>query len=380
LIIPEDVLSNALNILKNLIQNWLNVFGSILGNLGQLLSTVVGVFNLTLLLPIGLFGLLGLIGTLAFTFAFFDLGKIILGGIFSIVEGVINGLINLAIEVLRKLRDVWNAIANAFNQWFTGIVLWFREKLKAILVSNITIIGTWSRIRAFQKKPTFKNFVLIFTAGLGSYIIGVVVAEFITTLIPTPSTRVFPIVPPMGEIELPLPTITLDRTPLQQEIRLPTGQEIFVKSDFNFATYLSRLTNTVHQSIYSLVTFASQLTKIVHQSAFNFSTFLSQLTKIEYQSTFSFSTYISKIRRITVQSSYNFATYLSKLRRISAEEITADVIDILIPMFDAFNILIPAEQETVLTFSFPTITSSLQTAEQETLLSPSLPTISVEIV
>jgi len=397
-ILTWSVVQDVYNALKNLFQGWLDNFGDILDNFGKAISSGASILGQALFFPLGLHGILNLFGLSGFTLAFFDLGKIVLGGIFNIIEGVWNGILGIIIGMWNTIKDIWNTIAETVNQWFTGLMIWIREKLKALLTANITIIGTWTRLKAFHKKPTAKNFFLIFTAGLGSYILGRVISEFVVTLIPTPSTRTFPLIPPLDLPELTLPELKLDRTPLEQELRQPTLPELFVKSYYHASAYLSKFTKSVYQSYYHPSTYLSKFTKLVEtiQSYYHFSTYLSKFTKsVEtVQSYYHFSTYLSKFTKTveTAQSYYHFSTYLSKftksgyqseftINNFASERVktitqstTADTIDITNFMPSALLEFTTTESELLFTPSLPTILLSIMLSENEIAL-PIMPPI-----
>jgi hypothetical protein len=405
-IVTWAVVDDIYNAIKNLFQGWLNSFGDVLDNLGKAISSGASILGQALFFPIGLHGILNLFGLSGFTLAFFDLGKIVLGGIFNIIEGVWNGVLNIIMGLWNTIKDIWNRMAETINQWFTGLMIWIREKLKALLTANITIIGTWSRLKAFHKKPTAKNFYLIFTAGLGSYILGKIISEFVVTLIPVPSTRTFPLVPPLDLPELTLPELTLDRTPLQQELRQPTIPELFVKSYYHTSAYLNKFTKSVYHSYYNFSTYLSKFTKTVEatQSYYHFSTYLGKFTKTveTIQSYYHFSTYLSKFTKTVeaIQSYYHFSTYLSKFTKSGyqseftinnfasertktiTQSMTADTIDITNFVPRASFEFITAESELLLPIVPLTINLTIKTLEDEIQYSPrvNMPATSVEIV
>jgi hypothetical protein len=401
-IITWSVIQDVYNALKNLFQDWLDSFGDVLDNFGKAISSGASILGQALFFPFGLHGILNLLGISGFTLAFFDLGKIILGGIFNIVEGVWNGILGIIIGMWNLIKNMWNTLANTLNQWFTGLMIWIREKLKALLTANITIIGTWSRLKAFHKKPTTKNLVLIFTAGLGSYILGRIISEFVVTLIPVPSTRPFPLVPPLDLPEFTLPELKLDRTPLQQELRQPALPELFVKSYYHTSSYLSKFTKSVYHSYYHFSTYLSKFTKTVEaiQSYYHFSSYLSKFTKSTYQSYYHFSTYLSKFTKTIYQSYYYFSTYLSKFTKSGyqseftvnnfasertktvMQSTTANTIDITNFVPRTLFEFIPAENEIALPIIPPTIDLTIRTLDDEMQYSPraNMPDTSVEIV
>ena len=132
--------------------------------------------------------------------------------IINALEGLWNALVGVVNYIWNTLVGAWNNFVAGINNWWVGILQVVRNKMQQLIVANLTITATWKANEKFQKKPSVRNLAGIVLVPIGTYIASSIIAAFITSFIPIPSTTPFQLVPPLNIGQLNIGTTTLSRT------------------------------------------------------------------------------------------------------------------------------------------------------------------------
>jgi len=132
--------------------------------------------------------------------------------IMNALEGLWNALVGVVNYIWNTLVGAWNNFVAGINNWWVGILQVVRSKMQQLIVANLTITATWKAGERFQKKPSVRNLAGIVLVPIGTYIASSIIAAFITSFIPIPSTTPFQLVPPLNIGQLNIGTTTLSRT------------------------------------------------------------------------------------------------------------------------------------------------------------------------
>ena len=127
------------------------------------------------------------------------------------LEGLWNALVGVINYIWNTLVGAWNGFVAGINNWWVGILQVVRSKMQQLIVANLTITATWKAGERFQKKPSVRNLAGIVLVPIGTYIASSIIAAFVTSFIPIPSTTPFQLVPPLNIGQLNIGTTTLSR-------------------------------------------------------------------------------------------------------------------------------------------------------------------------
>ena len=138
----------------------------------------------------------------------------------------------ITVKELEWISSITNTSVSWFNtaisqwytnisSWFTGLMVWFRRKLKLTIQTNVTIYFTWKTLEHISRTGSFREALLgIFKIPV-FVLAGYVLGEVADGLVPLPSTKPVPLIPP---VYIPKPNITPPLVPSvpKPEIRHPT--------------------------------------------------------------------------------------------------------------------------------------------------------------
>jgi len=144
--------------------------------------------------------------------------------IYSALQWIYNGAIWLGSQVSNIFASVYNFFASAIegisstfqswvdgfreaiNNWWTNMVIGFRNKLKTTIMTNLSIILMWKGFEKAIESPEIKSIGMAIVTPFLAPIGGSIVAEMIDRIVPKPSTSTYELVPPVT-----IPTITMPR-------------------------------------------------------------------------------------------------------------------------------------------------------------------------
>ena len=122
-----------------------------------------------------------------------EFGEWIYNGIVWLGKQVWQLIVNAINWIAGRLADFCNWVRSSFetmiqgiNQWWCNVLISFRQKMKAIIATDITLHFAW---KSAEKIPQVERFRDIFKplVGIGiSPIIGVIVAEIFDAMVPQP--------------------------------------------------------------------------------------------------------------------------------------------------------------------------------------------------
>lgn len=118
------------------------------------------------------------------------------GVIWNSIKSVSEFFSNIFNVVLDHIKSWWDSVVDYLNTWWSNVVRAFRDKIKKMVVVNVSITGTWKSFERILKSNSLKD-VSYGTLGIvASPIVGFLCAEVIDSIIPTPSsTSTFELIP-----------------------------------------------------------------------------------------------------------------------------------------------------------------------------------------
>ncbi|MCD6148927.1 DUF2341 domain-containing protein [bacterium] len=264
--------------IPNLQQIW-DALSAVAGNIGSFVENVRNVFNFITDLPRAIWNGLVAFGsmiwdairwvadrfhdawvTLSNAFSWIgnklrEFGNWIYNGIVWLGKQVWQLIVNAINWIAERLADFCNWVRTSFetmiqgiNQWWCNILISFRQKMKAIIATDLTLHFAW---KSAEKIPQVERFRDIFKplVGIGiSPIIGVIVAEIFDAMVPQPkceNVSIMP-VPQLPEVVVRPLIPTAVPEPSAPEVQpLPTLPGVFPG--------IVRITVTEHAIVYPIV-------------------------------------------------------------------------------------------------------------------------------
>jgi len=154
---------------------------------------------------------LAFIGTQLYNFgSWFAKALVWLGGQIAVLfQNLWNAIITWFRGLWRGLIETYNATAEAVNAWFTGIVRQFREKIKAVVMANVTIGVAWTGVERIVKARRMADVGFGVLGIVTAPVAGVVMAEIVNAVIPQPKTASYPLIPSLPYVEVEAPLISI---------------------------------------------------------------------------------------------------------------------------------------------------------------------------
>ena len=135
----------------------------------------------------------------------------------NIFTDIWNWIASTISNLLTTLADWYNNIRTALNNWFTGMFVSFRSKLKQSIIANITLATAYKSIEKITDIKSISEFptaiAKIFINPVLGYLGGTFMAEVVDRLIPTPSTSTIEFIPPLTLPTFTPPTLSITVAP-----------------------------------------------------------------------------------------------------------------------------------------------------------------------
>ena len=135
----------------------------------------------------------------------------------NIFTDIWNWIASTISNLLTTLADWYNNIRTALNNWFTGMFVGFRSKLKQSIIANITLATAYKSIEKITDIKSISEFptaiAKIFINPVLGYLGGTFMAEVVDRLIPTPSTSTIEFIPPLTLPTFTPPTLSITVAP-----------------------------------------------------------------------------------------------------------------------------------------------------------------------
>ena len=159
--------------------------------------------------------------------AFASLPQAIHGGL----QWVWNGIWWAVRQVVTFFKNAWNWLRDQFqnitsalkswvegwrdavNQWWTNIFKHMRGKLKQSIWVSISIAGTWKAAEGAVRNPSLASIGKAVASAIIAPSIGYLVAELVESMVPSPQTSTFELIPPITVPEIALPSLEVEEVP-----------------------------------------------------------------------------------------------------------------------------------------------------------------------
>lgn len=144
----------------------------------------------------------------------FSFGQWLWAGIQGFANMVVNGVIYMANSIWGFLVNSWTTIytaitsyKTAIDSWWGGLMIAFRNKMKASLMFSVTTYIAWNSAMKIPEAKSLKDIAY----GLGGILLSpfpaYLISEMIDVMIPTPTTTTFKVTPDFGAIDITPPTL-----------------------------------------------------------------------------------------------------------------------------------------------------------------------------
>ena len=116
----------------------------------------------------------------------------------NVIAGIVDWFGSVLSGLLNTLGNWYENLRTGINQWFTGIFTGVRRKLKHSIIASLTITVSYKSLEKLPEAKSPLEYVGVLVNPIIGYIGSYFIAEMIDKLIPTPSTSVFEVVPPIA--------------------------------------------------------------------------------------------------------------------------------------------------------------------------------------
>jgi len=119
------------------------------------------------------------------------IGNVIWNGI----KGIVDFFSNVFNTVLDSIKTWWDGTVDYLNNWWTSVVTSFRNKIKQVIVTNLSITGMYKSFEKFIETGKFSSLFGIVASPIVAYL----TAEISDIIIPTPTEgATFELIPKAG--------------------------------------------------------------------------------------------------------------------------------------------------------------------------------------
>jgi hypothetical protein len=144
----------------------------------------------------------------------FDVGQWLWAGIQGSANMIANAVIYIQNAVWTFMVDSWNTLyANItsyktmIDQWFADMVIAFRTKLVASIQFSVTTDIAWKSIQRIPEAKSMKDLAFGFLGAIIAPIPAYLMAHVIDTLVPTPTSTTYKVLPDFAGLTLISPTL-----------------------------------------------------------------------------------------------------------------------------------------------------------------------------
>lgn len=135
--------------------------------------------------------------------------------IFDTVRNALIGLWNWITQTLGSMVETigtwWGNVTSSINEWFTNLLKGFRQKIITTITADLAISGMWKAGERILKPSNLKDIGYGVLGLLLSPLVGYTIGTMIDSLIPSPSTPAFPLIPEITGLEYTPPSIDITR-------------------------------------------------------------------------------------------------------------------------------------------------------------------------
>jgi phage-related protein len=116
-------------------------------------------------------------------------------------------------NVYSGVCDWWGSVINTWNSWWQNLILGIRNKIKSIIMGDVTVTLAYkgwqnlSKLSRFDLKDLGKSIGIM----LVSPIIGALASEIVDAVIPTPHTETIQFIPQHNLLQITIPDLTLTK-------------------------------------------------------------------------------------------------------------------------------------------------------------------------
>ena len=116
----------------------------------------------------------------------------------NVIAGIVDWFGTVLSDLLNTLGSWYENVRNGINQWFTGIFTGIRSKLKHSIIASLTITVSYKSLEGLHDAKGWFDYLKVVVNPVLGYLGSYFIAELIDKLIPTPSTSVFEVCPPIA--------------------------------------------------------------------------------------------------------------------------------------------------------------------------------------
>jgi len=136
--------------------------------------------------------------------------KFVWNWLINAMLGIWEGIKDFFAGVATALKNWWGTVTTTVNTWWTNAIKGFRNKMRDIILANITIMGVWKSMEKIWNAKSTKDYAFGMIGIIASPIAGHFAGRIIDSVIPVPTTTVFPLIPTIEGFEYTPPSITIE--------------------------------------------------------------------------------------------------------------------------------------------------------------------------
>jgi len=134
----------------------------------------------------------------------------VINWIINSIQAIWNNIIAWFSGVATSISEFWGSVTSSVNSWFTNLILGFRTKMVETITADLTISLAWKSAERFMNFTNIKEIGYGLIGILSSPVIGRLVGEIINSIIPTPTTSTYPLIPTLPSIEYTPPSLEIE--------------------------------------------------------------------------------------------------------------------------------------------------------------------------
>ncbi len=111
------------------------------------------------------------------------------GVIWQGIKGVVGFFANIFNTILDHIKGWWESTVDYLNQWWTGVVVSLRRKIKQMIMTNVSIVGSWKSFERLLQARSSRDVGLCLLGIVGSPIVGALCSEVVDAVVPLPNAN-----------------------------------------------------------------------------------------------------------------------------------------------------------------------------------------------
>ena len=127
----------------------------------------------------------------------------------NIFQSVINYLFQIFGEIQNALSLWLENVRNTLNDWWTTLIKTMRQKIKKMIVADLTIYLSWENVMKLRNGLSFKG---VFDACLTPFIAVIpsyILAEMTDVIVPIPESTTYELIPPITLFSYTPPSVSI---------------------------------------------------------------------------------------------------------------------------------------------------------------------------